>query len=208
MRYRGVLLFGPPGAGKGTQGQILSYVPGLVHVACGDVFRSLSVGSELGRVFMEYSTRGELVPDEFTVELWEQHIDRKSLSGEFDPEHDILVLDGIPRNLAQARMLTEKLTVLGVVHMVTEDRQALHERIRRRALREGRYDDASEAVIDHRLKVYEAETAETLAFYPERIIRQVNADRTPLHVLADIASILDEVADASHEWELLDSKRT
>ncbi len=62
-RYKTILLFGAPGAGKGTQGKILGKVPGFYHLACGDVFRSLDMGSDLGRSFMEYSSRGELVPD-------------------------------------------------------------------------------------------------------------------------------------------------
>ena len=67
-RYKTVLLFGAPGAGKGTQGKILGKVPGFYHLACGDVFRSLDMGSELGSKFMEYSSRGELVPDALTIE--------------------------------------------------------------------------------------------------------------------------------------------
>ena len=70
MRFKTLLLFGAPGSGKGTQGSILGSIPGYVHVACGDVFRNLRVGSPLGKVFLEYSSRGALVPDDFTVQLW------------------------------------------------------------------------------------------------------------------------------------------
>lgn len=197
MRYRSVLLFGAPGAGKGTQGRILGEVPGLIHVACGDVFRSLSVGSPLGRIFIDYSSRGELVPDELTVELWEQHIDGLSLSGRFDPDKDILILDGIPRSLQQAHIMEEKIRVLRVIHMICEDRKALHDRIRRRALQDGRYDDANDEVIARRLAVYEAETAETLSFYPDHVIYRVDAERSPLRVLADIGRIIDEVGSTA-----------
>ena len=72
-RYQTVLLFGAPGAGKGTQGKILGLVPGFFHLACGDVFRSLDVNSELGKEFLEYSSRGELVPDSLTIEMWRQN---------------------------------------------------------------------------------------------------------------------------------------
>ncbi|MGH7972588.1 MAG: nucleoside monophosphate kinase, partial [Limisphaerales bacterium] len=63
MNYRTILLFGAPGAGKGTQGKILGMVPHFFHCACGDVFRSLSADSSVGRTFLEYSGRGDLVPD-------------------------------------------------------------------------------------------------------------------------------------------------
>src|SRR2546422_10699103 len=74
MSYRTVLLFGAPGAGKGTQGKILGTIPNLFHCACGDVFRSLKTDSAVGQVFLEYSSRGDLVPDETTIQLWREFI--------------------------------------------------------------------------------------------------------------------------------------
>ena len=67
MKYRAILLFGAPGAGKGTQGKILGQIPNFVHFSCGDAFRNLRVDSQLGRVFMEYASKGQLVPDEVVV---------------------------------------------------------------------------------------------------------------------------------------------
>src|SRR5689334_4103071 len=104
MKYRTILLFGAPGAGKGTQGKILGTIPHFFHCACGDVFRSLSVGSPLGKTFVEYISRGELVPDEPTVKLWRQSIANNVHTGRLNPKEDILVLDGIPRNVHQAKM--------------------------------------------------------------------------------------------------------
>lgn len=193
MRFRTVLLFGAPGVGKGTQGRVLGHVPGLIHVACGDVFRSLPADSKLGRTFVEYSSRGELVPDHLTVQLWERHIHALSLSESFNPSSDILLLDGIPRNREQAKLLARKIDVYTVIHMTCSNHQALHERIRRRALREGRYDDASDAIIAHRLAVYEAETAQTLSFYSGDIIHTVQADQSPLRVLAELAHVIDGI---------------
>ena len=72
MKYRAILLFGAPGAGKGTQGKILGQIPNFVHFSCGDAFRNLRVDSSLGRVFMEYASKGQLVPDEPTIELWQR----------------------------------------------------------------------------------------------------------------------------------------
>ena len=73
-RYKTVLLFGAPGAGKGTQGKILGQIPGFFHLACGDVFRSLDTTSDLGSKFLDFSSRGELVPDEVTIEMWRQNM--------------------------------------------------------------------------------------------------------------------------------------
>src|SRR5215472_2929484 len=73
--YRTYLLFGAPGSGKGTQGKALGTVPRFYHCACGDVFRSIDTRTKLGKAFLEYSSKGQLVPDDITVELWREAID-------------------------------------------------------------------------------------------------------------------------------------
>src|ERR1044071_2198509 len=117
MSYRTVLLFGAPGAGKGTQGKILGTIPNFFHCACGDVFRSLKTDSAIGQVFLEYSSRGELVPDEQTIELWREFINASTKTGRFRPDQDTLVLDGIPRNEHQAEMLKETIKVVGIFYL-------------------------------------------------------------------------------------------
>jgi len=69
-RFKSILLLGPPGSGKGVQGDVLKSIPGFYRFSSGEVFRRLDVTSKLGRVFLEYSTRGELVPDELVIQLW------------------------------------------------------------------------------------------------------------------------------------------
>lgn len=197
-RYRSVLLFGSPGSGKGTQGKILAQVPGLVHLSSGDLFRSLNPKTRLGRIFLEYSSRGELVPDDLTLELWETTLERMERAGAFDPANDLLILDGIPRNVAQAQLMDDKIEVLRIIHLICRDRQVLFERLRRRAFLENRYDDASDAVIQKRLEVYNRETVQVLSHYPPEIVAEVEADRSTLHALARIARIIDEARAASH----------
>src|ERR1700733_8336927 len=105
MKFRTILLLGAPGAGKGTQGKILGTIPNFFHCACGDVFRNLTTDSPISRVFIKYSSRGELVPHEPTVELWCRFIKNCKQAGRFRPDNDTLVLDGTPRNAHQAEML-------------------------------------------------------------------------------------------------------
>src|SRR5262245_7605645 len=112
--YRAILLFGAPGAGKGTQGKIIGKIPNFVHFACGDAFRNLRVDNELGRIFLEYSGRGQLVPDEPTIALWKNSIDGMIATGQFNPAADTLVLDGIPRNPNQAKILEAYINVVAV----------------------------------------------------------------------------------------------
>jgi adenylate kinase len=192
MRYPCVLLFGAPGSGKGTQGRVLARVPGFFHCACGDVFRSLDLKSELGRIFYDYSSRGELVPDEVTVALWYQWLDATVLTHQFDPTSQYLVLDGIPRNVAQARLMEDHIDVRRIVHLICRDQQQLYHRMKRRALRENRYDDASDRTIQQRLEVYEQETRLVLDYYPRDILAEVDGSQTPIRVLQDILAILPD----------------
>jgi adenylate kinase len=195
MRYPCVLLFGAPGSGKGTQGRILAQVPGFFHCACGDVFRSLDLKSELGRVFYDYSSRGELVPDEVTVQLWHQWLETTVLTRQFIPASQCLVLDGIPRNVAQARIMEDHIDVRRIVYLVCRDQEKLYHRMKKRALRDNRYDDASDRTIEQRLEVYEQETRPVLEFYPRELRAEVDATQTPIRVLQDVLAVLPDPAE-------------
>jgi adenylate kinase len=186
MKYRTILLFGAPGAGKGTQGKILGTIPNFFHCACGDVFRTLTIDNEIGRTFVEYSSRGQLVPDEPTIELWSKSISDNTQTGRFRPEQDTLVLDGIPRNRHQAEMLKDTLNVVGVFYLRSSNIDNLVQRIQRRALKENRLDDASLEVIRERLRQYEKETKPVLNFYGKKLVHRIDADQTPVKVLSDI----------------------
>ena len=186
MKYRSILLFGAPGSGKGTQGKILGAIPHFFHYACGDVFRRLQPDSEIGRTFIKYSSRGQLVPDETTIALWRESIGKVIAAGQFHPGKDTLVLDGIPRNVAQAGMLRDTLDVTGIYYLRSADLKSLVVRIQHRAIKENRFDDVNLSVIRQRLKTYEKETKPVLKFYGRRLVHEINADQTPGKVLADI----------------------
>lgn len=189
-KYQTYLIFGAPGSGKGTQGRALGTVPGYFHCACGDVFRALDLRTPLGQQFLEYSSRGELVPDEITVQLWKIRIDQSVESHAFHPDHDFLVLDGIPRNVHQAQMLEDTIRVRRVFHLSCPDRSKLVERLKRRALRDNRLDDANEEVIRHRLETYDHESRPLLEFYgPDRLVH-VDAVQSPIDVLGQIVDVL------------------
>jgi adenylate kinase len=196
MRYKTVLLFGAPGSGKGTQGKILESIPGFYHSATGDIFRSLDLQSEMGRTFWQYSSRGELVPDEFTVKLWRDFIKGMEMINQFHPETDILVLDGIPRNKRQAELMDETIDVVKVIYLVCADMKKMVERLRRRALKENRFDDANDKVIQHRLEVYERETKPVLDHYPADKIARIDATMNQLAVLSEIIKVLAPIKSA------------
>lgn len=189
-RYKTVLLFGSPGSGKGTQGKILGTIPNFFHCACGDVFRNLTIDSDLGKIFIDYSSKGELVPDEPTIRLWRGTIRSAEQSHRFHPERDTLVLDGIPRNPEQAKMLAETLDVKALINLACPDMQKMVERLQRRALRENRLDDANLDIIKQRLATYERETRPVLEHYGPSLVHTVDSTQSPVDVLRTILNIL------------------
>ena len=160
-----LVLFGPPGAGKGTQAARLCERLGVPAISTGDIFRSnIKGGTELGRRVVEYTSVGALVPDELTDELVRGRL------GEPDAR-DGFLLDGYPRNLAQVdaldKILADAGLTLDVVVEITADSDSVVDRLLKRAQIEGRADD-TEDVIRHRLDVYAAQTAPLADVYAER----------------------------------------
>jgi adenylate kinase len=184
-RYITYLIMGAPGSGKGTQGKILGTVPRFFHCACGDVFRSLDTRTPLGQKFIEYSSKGLLVPDDLTVQLWHSSIDAQVVGGHFKPDIDALVLDGIPRTANQASLMKDIIDVRQVLHLSCPNRAELVRRLRKRALKDNRLDDANEAVIQDRLRAYEEETKPILSYF-DGIVTAIDATQPPVKVLSDM----------------------
>jgi len=193
MKYKTILLFGAPGAGKGTQGKIIGTIPHFFHCACGDVFRNLRIDSEIGRIFLSFSSRGVLVPDDATIRLWRENLRTQEQLGRFTPETDTLVLDGIPRNPNQAEMLKDSLDVLGLFYLTCPDLDKLVQRVQRRALRENRLDDANLDVIRSRLETYERETKPLIEFYGPDLVKTIDATQGPIDVLRDILRVVTKL---------------
>jgi adenylate kinase len=184
--YRSFLLFGPPGVGKGTQGKILGTIPGFFHLSVGDVFRNIDIGSEDGKEVYKYSSQGQLVPDELTVRIWKKALNAYIAMSTFKPREDLLVLDGIPRNATQTELVKDHLDIRQVVHLESKTMESMIDRLKRRAIRENRADDANEDVIRKRFEVYQEQSASVLDCYPKEIIATVEAAGSPAEVLANI----------------------
>lgn len=195
-KLRAVLLFGGPGCGKGTQGKVLAGLPSICHLAMGDIFRALDKESEIGQEFLSYSTKGLLVPDELTVRVWQQHVGDRVSEGNIKPDYHTLLLDGIPRTTDQVSLMDPHIDVQLILHLVIHDENVLIERLKGRALKGNRPDDANEDVIRERLRVYEKSTAPVLKSYDSSLVVDVNANQSPLAVLSDIAGHLAKVLPA------------
>lgn len=160
-----LLLIGPPGAGKGTQAQRLSEALGVPAISTGDIFREHKRNeTELGLKAKAYMDAGDNVPDSLTNDLVADRLSQPDAAAGF-------LLDGYPRTIDQVRALDELLAARGatldaVVELVAEP-DVVVERLKKRALDQGR-DDDEEAVVRHRLDVYSQETAPLVGVYDER----------------------------------------
>ncbi len=201
QRYHTVLLFGAPGVGKGTQGRILGQIPGFFHLSVGDVFRSLDINSPEGREVYKYSSQGMLVPDETTIRIWSRNLNALTILSLFKPHEDLLILDGIPRNRRQAEIVEEHIEVLKIVHLTCSDTEAMVHRIRRRAIRENRADDAQEDIIRKRFHVYDQDTKPVLEYYPKKLMAEVDAMGSPAEVLLNVLSCVVPVQNAHFRHE-------
>jgi len=185
MKYNAVLLFGAPGSGKGTQGRILRHLPNCYYFACGDAFRNLRPDDPLGKTFLEFSSRGELVPDEFTITLWQKNMASAIVKGAFHPKQDFLVLDGIPRNPHQVEMIAEHVNVLAVLHLACPDQEQMIERIQRRA--------PNLDVIQQRFETYKTETQPVLDCFDASIVHDIDSTQSPVKVLGGVAEALGQL---------------
>lgn len=173
-----VILLGPPGVGKGTQAALAAESEGWTHLSTGELLRSeVAAGSELGRRADAYMSRGDLVPDDLMVAMVAARV------GEVDAG-DVLLLDGFPRTLPQARALAEAAPggAIGVAVYFTAPDSVLVERL----LGRGRADDTRE-VIEHRLAVYRETTEPLVAWYRDQgFLSEVRSDRAIEEIQPDL----------------------
>ena len=183
-----VLIFGAPGSGKGTVGAKLAATTSLKHISTGDIFRGIAPSSESGKLLASYSSKGLLVPDEATVEIFGRFIEGLVNTNKVNPDKDTLLtllLDGIPRTVAQVKLIESVVDVKHIFVLDIKDEKTIVARLLNRAKIEGRKDDADEAVIKNRLKVYKESTAKVLGKYSKSIISRINGDNTPDEVFCD-----------------------
>lgn len=197
--FPAVLLIGMPGVGKGTQGKLLAKIQGLFHLSTGEILRSLRDDTDDGRLVADRLRRGQFIPDELMLEIWQHWLAAEIEAENYRPDELVLLLDGIPRNLLQCERLSEHIDVLQVIYLNPPDDEPIIQRLRQRALIEGRSDDADESIIRSRLDIYRSETAPILNFYRPEVIREIDPMGSPAEVLKRILDDLSPVIVAARD---------
>ncbi len=188
-----IIVLGPQGSGKGTQGKKISQTYGIPHIATGDELRRMKeLPTQTGRMIKEVMDRGELVDDELLIRMIRDRLDRGDTLPGF-------VLDGFPRTLVQAEALDDLLIELGrsidvVFEFQIPDRRQLLDRLLKRAAEENRSDDTPEA-IQNRLAEYDAKTAPLVEYYrsTRNNLVGIHADRSIEEVFHEIEQSLSAV---------------
>ncbi len=175
QKYDAIILFGPPGVGKGTQGKILDERGGYFHFSSGEMFRSLDSSTGLGRKVKTLIDRGNYVPDKETIDLVQETLERYISERRYNPDTSYLLFDGVPRTAPQVGMISKFVNVKQLLHLCA-DEDTLLARLNLRAKQEGREDDANEEKIRKRMGIYIQNTLPLLSGYDPEIIYQVEGD--------------------------------
>jgi len=187
-----ILMFGPPGSGKGTQSVTIAEKYNLLHLSTGDMLRAeLAAGTELGRKMAAIMAAGELVPDDVVIAMIAQKIDTTTGRAGF-------IFDGFPRTVEQAEalqgMLRERGMKIDLMLVLEVNDIELMDRMKKRALISGRADDADEAVINNRIAVYQAKTEPVIEFgRREGVSRMVDGVGTIDEIFSRLCSQVETI---------------
>ncbi|MBX2892619.1 MAG: adenylate kinase [Saprospiraceae bacterium] len=191
-----LVLFGPPGSGKGTQAQKIIEKYGLVHISTGDLFRyEMSHDTPLGQQAKAYIAKGELVPDSVTIGMLRNKV-------EAHPDAKGFIFDGFPRTIAQAEaldaLLLEKGTaVMALIALQVHD-QEIVKRIKLRGATSGRTDDSDEEIIRNRISVYKNETSPVFDYYASKgKSHSVNGIGSIDEIFGRLVDVIDQTAVAA-----------
>ncbi len=193
-----LILFGPPGSGKGTQAALLVDKYGFLHISTGDLFRSeIGNQTDLGLLAQSYMAQGKLVPDTVTIDMLRKQV-------EANPEVTGIIFDGFPRTIQQAQaldaLLAERSSEVTALLALTVDEDEIVQRILNRAKTSGRSDDADEGIIRDRIAVYENNTTPVFDYYEERGKSfRVKGMGSIDEIFARLSAIIDHIHTAAQK---------
>lgn len=171
-KYNSILLFGPPGTGKGTQAKLLAQTGKYFHFSTGDMFRNLNLKTKTGTEINNLMGKGELISDKLTLKLFDDTLQNCVRNKRYDPQTQVLILDGIPRTLIQAELIKNVVTINKIIFINT-NYETVIKRNTKRAEKENRSDD-NKGLIKKRIESYKAETLPILECYKKDLVIEID----------------------------------
>ena len=184
MNYKAIIIFGSPGCGKGIQAELLTK-NNYFHFSTGSMFRNLDSKTELGKKIKKIIDNGEFVSDDLVIKLFKETLNKYIKEKKFNPQKEILVLDGIPRTKEQVHLLNEIVNIKKIIYLTVSDK-AVIERTKKR-LRE---DDKSIEIVKKRLKIFKKNTLPVLKEYNRKLIVELNGENNIDETHREILKIL------------------
>ena len=187
-----LILFGPPGSGKGTQSERLIQKYNLVHLSTGDILRAEIAGNtELGQEAKKFIDKGDLVPDTIVIGMIDSHVEMNKNKKGF-------ILDGFPRNTKQAialdNLMEEKNLSINILIALDVEHNELVKRIQGRSLKYGRTDDQEVSIIENRIKVYHEQTSPVINYYAEKNkYKSIVGDGEIDEIFSKLCNVIDSI---------------
>lgn len=189
----GVLLFGPPGSGKGTIGKALGMLPGFKHCSSGDIIRTAAKRDRGASHRAKLVASGGLISDQDLWELFDLYLEQYANAAALGDSEQLLLIDGIPRCPSQVDDLAQRVAIRGVFCLDCGDPDVLVRRLQQRFMLDARSDDANQQVIQQRLQLFHEQTLPLIKAYPEEIVFRVDATQRPESVLCAVLRSLGQI---------------
>jgi len=192
MKYKGIILIGPPGCGKGTQGKILHEIDGYFHFSTGDELREILETRERGdplREKVETMMGGNFVADDLIISITKDRLEEYSRNKLFNPQDDYVILDGIPRTVSQIYLIQEFIDIEKLIRLCAPKKTCNTRVVQGRAKKEGRPDDTLER-FEKRFGIFTKETEPIPGHYNPSIVFTVDSLLDPQEVHKDIWKVI------------------
>lgn len=191
-KYEAIILFGPPGTGKGTQAKLLEKTGKFFHFSTGYMLRNLNHKTTVGRKVKDLIDKGNFVPDELIFELFDETLAEYIAKGKYNHNKQIIILDGVPRTVKQVSFINNKFDIKKIFYLKINNKLVIERTTKKRTGIESRVDDNDSEIVKKRLETYKKETLPVLNKYDKKLIVEIDGSKSVEEINKKIISSLNK----------------